>query len=310
MRPIRLLLQTTIPRTDDDWHVGRFSILRDHLTRWRSPEGEPVCEVTARDRAGADDDPVLSHLGDRAFDELWLFAVDTGQGLTPREQKALFEFHARGGGILTARDHQDLGASLGGIPCLGALEHFHRLQPESEEARRQPDDGNPRISWPNYHSGWNGDLQPIVATIPPHPLLFRDGHSAAGGILSRFPAHPHEGAVEAPPGDPSARVVAEGRSTRTGRAFNLMVGVERTRGDDGRLHGRVVAHSSFHHFCDYNWDLRAGAPSFVDDPPGSQVAADHGALDDIKTYVRNAARWLAPAADRGAALDDGARLGS
>ena len=30
-------------------------------------------------------------------------------------------------------------------------------------------------------------------------------------------------------------------------------------------------------------------------PPGSQVAADRAALDDIKTYVRNAALWLAPA---------------
>ena len=73
--------------------------------------------------------------------------------------------------------------------------------------------------------------------------------------------------------------------------------VQRTRAADGRLHGRVIAHSSFHHFCDYNWDLGAGAPSFVDDPPGLQVAADRAALDDIKTYVRNAARWLAPAAD-------------
>lgn len=297
MRPIRVLLQTTIPRTDDDWHVGRFSMLRDHLAGWRGADGAAVCEVTARDRAGAEDDPVLSRLGDRAFDELWLFAVDTGQGLTPREQAALFEFHARGGGVLTARDHQDLGASLCGVPCLGALEHFHRFQPESEEARRLPDDGNAQISWPNYHSGWNGDLQPIVATIPPHPLLFRDGRSPAGGILAKFPAHPHEGAVGPPPGDPGVRVVAEGRSTLTGRAFNLVVAAERTRADDGRLHGRLVAHSSFHHLCDYNWDLRSGAPSFVDDPPGSQVAADPKSLDDIKTYVRNAALWLAPDLD-------------
>ena len=297
MRPIRVLLQTTIPRTDDDWHVGRFSKLRDQLAGWRGADGRTECEVTARDRAGAEDDPVLSRLGERAFDELWLFAVDTGQGLTPREQEALFEFHARGGGILTARDHQDLGASLSGIPCLGALEHFHRLQPETEETRRQPDDGNAQISWPNYHSGWNGNLQTIVPTEPPHPLLFRDGRSPAGGILSRFPAHPHEGAVGPSPDDPSTRVVAEGRSTRTGRAFNLVVAAERTRASDGRLHGRLLAHSSFHHFCDYNWDLGSGAPSFVDDPPGSEVASDREALDDIKTYVRNAVRWLAPEVD-------------
>ena len=54
-----------------------------------------------------------------------------------------------------------------------------------------------------------------------------------------------------------------GNSSRTGRAFNLVVVAEPTRADDGRLHGPVVAHSSFHHFCDYNWDLTAGAPSFV-----------------------------------------------
>ena len=297
MRPIRVLLQTTIPRADDDWHVGRFSLLRDHLAAWRDADGRPACEVTARDRESAEDDSVLSRLGERSFDELWLFAVDTGQGLTAREREALFEFHARGGGILAARDHQDLGTSLSGIPCLGVLEHFHRLQPESEEARRQPDDGNAQISWPNYHSGWNGDLQSIVATNPLHPLLFRDGRSAEGGVLARFPAHPHEGAVGPPPDDPSVRVVATGHSTRTGRAFNLIVAAERKRGDDGQQHGRLVAHSSFHHLCDYNWDLSKGAPSFVDDPPGSQVAADRHALDDIRTYVQNAVRWLAPGAD-------------
>ena len=64
--------------------------------------------------------------------------------------------------------------------------------------------------------------------------------------------------MEPPPDDPSVRVVAEGRSTRTGRAFNLVVAAERTRGDDGRLHGRLIAHSSFHHLCDYNWDLTQG----------------------------------------------------
>jgi hypothetical protein len=32
-------------------------------------------------------------------------------------------------------------------------------------------------------------------------------------------------------------------------------------------HGRAVAQSTFHHFADYNWDTRLGAPSFVDEPP-------------------------------------------
>ena len=61
-RPIRILLQTTIPETEDDWHIGRFSLLRDHLASLKDEEGNGLCQVTARNRvsdAGADD-PVLS----------------------------------------------------------------------------------------------------------------------------------------------------------------------------------------------------------------------------------------------------------
>ncbi|HWW07284.1 hypothetical protein [Collimonas sp.] len=29
--PIKILLQTTIVSTDNDWHIGRFSLLRDFL---------------------------------------------------------------------------------------------------------------------------------------------------------------------------------------------------------------------------------------------------------------------------------------
>ena len=29
----RVLLQTTIPYTEDDWHVGRFSLLRDEIAK-------------------------------------------------------------------------------------------------------------------------------------------------------------------------------------------------------------------------------------------------------------------------------------
>ncbi len=57
--------------------------------------------------------------------------------------------------------------------------------------------------------------------------------------------------------------------------------------------GRAVAHSSFHHFADYNWNPRLGCPSFVTDPAGDQVLTDASALDDIYAYVGNLARWLA-----------------
>ena len=113
-RSIRILLQTTIPETEDDWHIGRFSLLRDHLASLKDEAGNRLCQVTARNResdAGADD-PVLSTLDRSDFDELWLFAVDIGDGLTAGDCQGITRFRQRGGGILATRDHQDLGSSL------------------------------------------------------------------------------------------------------------------------------------------------------------------------------------------------------
>jgi hypothetical protein len=51
----RILLQTTIAESPDDWDISRFSLLADELRA----AGH---EVIARNRAGADGDPVLSQL--------------------------------------------------------------------------------------------------------------------------------------------------------------------------------------------------------------------------------------------------------
>jgi hypothetical protein len=56
----------------------------------------------------------------------------------------------------------------------------------------------------------------------------------------------------------------------------------------------VVAESTFHHFADYNWDLDRGAPSFVTEPPGTQIKSDPTRLEIFKDYVRNIATWLHP----------------
>jgi len=81
--PIRVLLQCTISYAPDDWHVGRFSLLRDHLAT--------VAEVVARNREPDDhgDDPVLSTLSRAGFDEVWLLAVDGGDGVSPRDLEGI-----------------------------------------------------------------------------------------------------------------------------------------------------------------------------------------------------------------------------
>jgi hypothetical protein len=46
----RILLQTTIPTVEDDWHVGRFSLLHKHLASLKDKGGDALFEVTARNR--------------------------------------------------------------------------------------------------------------------------------------------------------------------------------------------------------------------------------------------------------------------
>lgn len=107
--PIRILLQTTIPASEDDWNIERFSLLRDYLASLKDEAGNSLYEVTARNRESEADDPVLSNLDRSNVSELWLFAVDIGGGLTEKECAAITSFRKRGGGVLLARDHQDLG---------------------------------------------------------------------------------------------------------------------------------------------------------------------------------------------------------
>jgi hypothetical protein len=291
-RTVRILVQTTTPRRPDDWSVESLSLLIEHLASLQ--EDGARFDVTARNReAGSDgSDPVLSTLDRSAFDELWLFALDTGNGLSIAECQAITRFRQRGGGILTTRDHQDMGSSLCNLGGIGAAHYFHSRNPEPDPERHASDDvETPTIDWPNYHSGSNGDFQRIVPVEPVHDLI---RSATPSGRIEVFPAHPHEGAVGVPRGEMQARVVAEGTSLTTGRRFNLAVAFERSRGPKGHGRGRGVAESSFHHFADYNWDTSRGAPSFVTEPEGRGMKTEPRALADIKQYVRNLALWLAP----------------
>ena len=155
---IKVLLQTTIAPGADDWSVARFSLLAALLRQERDESGQPLFDVTTRDR-----DP--------------LGAPDT---------------------LLSNLDRSD------------------------------------------------------------YDQLVRSSFSRVIRTKVR---------VSAPPGA-RARVIARGRSKATGARFNIAVAFEA----DGKA-GRAIAQSTFHHFADYNWDPRVGAPSFVDEPPGDAISA-------------------------------------
>ena len=274
--PIRILLQTTILDTEDDWHIGRFSRLRDRLAAMHG------AEVTARNREAppGQTDPVLGALDSSGFDEMWLFAVDPGGGLNSEECAAVGRFRQRGSGLMVTRDHTDLGSSVCTLGGVGEAHYFHSKHLDPDPSRRARDDQETRdIDWPNYHSGANGDFQQISLVGHPHPVFEGVNH---------LPAHPHEGAVGAPAAQPSAHVIATGVSKATGRPFNIAVAFEPS--DEG---GPAIAESTFHHFADYNLDPAMGAPSFVGEPPGDGFRRDPTALAETHRYFENMARWLA-----------------
>ena len=117
----RILLKTTIPFTEDDWHIGRFSLLQRQLRSLIGAGGRQLYEVDARDRveSGAGDDVDLRAAGEGAYDQVWLFGTDSTGALTQGDVDAIVRFRPSGGGLLLTRDHQDLGSCLSKLPVVG-----------------------------------------------------------------------------------------------------------------------------------------------------------------------------------------------
>ena len=286
--PINVLLQTTIERHENDWHIGRFSLLREYLASLKAPDGGPLFHVMARDRdpVGAPD-RILASLDRSTYDELWLFAVDVGNGLQEDDLQGIMRFQARGGGLLLTRDHMDLGCSVRALGSVGAAHVFHTHNLDLDAPAPPPDDrGTPQILWPNFHSGSNGDVQRVRVELPVHPVMRDPGSDS--GVVTFLPSHPHEGAVVAPPSSPHARVIATGRSLASGQVFNIAVAFERSDS-----HGPAIAESTFHHFADYNWDPSRGSPDFVTETPAYALPQTPRAMASVHRYVRNVALWLA-----------------
>jgi hypothetical protein len=282
----KILLQTTIPTTEDDWSIARFSRLGALLRDARDEAGNALYDVTMRDRdlPGAPDS-VLSAIENSDYDALWLIATDTGNGLTEEDCAAISRFREGGRGLLVTRDHMDLGSSVCTLGGIGKAHYFHSKQQDPDPAMRRRDDPDTiAIDWPNFHSGANGDFQEIEIVGAPHPILANP--SSPTGYIRYLPSHPHEGGVGAPEGE-DARVIVRGKSLATGAPFNIAVAFE-----PGEHGGPGIAESTFHHFADYNWDPSSGCPSFVSEPPGDGLKRVPEALADTHRYVLNIAAWL------------------
>jgi hypothetical protein len=286
MAETKILLQTTIPFSDNDWSISRFSNLADLLRNHGDDDGRALYDVVARDRdPTGQPDSVLSTIDRSDFDELWLFAVDTGDGLTGEDCAAISRFRKSGRGLLVTRDHMDLGSSVCTLGGVGDAHYFHSKHQDPVVERRKRDDPfTTYIDWPNFHSGANGDYQEVEIVDSPHPVLAND-HSPTGSIRY-LPSHPHEGDIGVPERQ-DARVILKGRSKATGTDFNIAIAFE-----PGQQGGPAIAESTFHHFADFNWDPQSGCPTFVSETPGDGLKRVPEAMADTHRYVLNIAAWL------------------
>ena len=282
----KILLQTTIPTTENDWSIVRFSKLGQLLRAQRDGQGNPLYDVTMRDRdPTGQPDSFLSTIDRSDYDQLWLFAVDVGDGLSEEECEAITRFRKNGRGLLVTRDHMDLGSSVCTLGGIGKAHYFHSHHQDPDAARHRRDDPYAaNIDWPNFHSGANGDYQEIDVVGPAHPVLANA--ASPTGSIRYLPSHPHEGGVGAPEGE-DARVIVKGRSKATGLDFNISVAFE-----PGAHGGPGIAESTFHHFADYNWDPGSGCPDFVEEAPGDGLKRVPEAMADTHRYVLNIAEWL------------------
>jgi hypothetical protein len=229
--------------------------------------------VVARNREPQHDgsDDVLSSLAESDFDQLWLIAVDRGNGLAPSDVRGILRFRERGSGVLTARVHQNLGASLLNLGAVGIVNNFSTYNRQADHQRLRRDDREP-LRFSN-----NRKYQHIIALEPVHEILL--SRKSPTGVIDYFPAL-NDGTISVPSGFPYARVIAKATSTPSGRCANAVIVIDGEPGVDGQAPGRAVAVSTFQHFEDVNWKLEAEHQPF--------------ALEIYKDYICNIARWLAP----------------
>jgi hypothetical protein len=255
----KILIQTTAP-DNTEWHSARFQKL---ATALRAGGHDVVSRDRTPDETGSDS--VLSSLGNSDYDQLWLIAVDRGNGLSPDDVRGVLRFRERGGGVLSARDREDTGASLLNLGAIGLVNNFATYN--RERSKRAG----------NASAGRCGPAQRIVPLEPVHDV-FRSSKSPTG-VVEYVPAHPHEGTISVPDDWNFARVIAV-CDGGTHPAANVAIAIENEPGANGHPNGRALAVSTFRQFADESWE---------------ELREDRQRLDVFEDYLRNIARWLTPA---------------
>ncbi|MFD0688134.1 hypothetical protein [Actinomadura fibrosa] len=241
-----------------------------------------------------------------AFDELWLYSIESAPQLAGAELDAVTAFmNGRAGGVLITGDHANLGMAMGSLPRAGKMRRlpapdaappgWNTTLRSGADTAFQFDDQSDSTPQPlRLRRRWAG---PFLTA--PHPLL-----CSPAGPIDIFPDHQHEGEAVAPamppqptpewPAGAVPQVVAWGTivdpsSNTPGREVGVLSAYE----GHAATVGRIVADSTWHHHFDINLRGLPGVP----DRTGFTDPVTHGWLPQfrkIEHFFVNSAIWLAP----------------
>ena len=272
----KILLQTTIPTVADDWNIGRFHLLTEFLDRQRAADGSSRSSTSRRATGTAvrGPQPAACRLDQSDFDQMWLFAVDTGHGLTPEDCAAIARFRQRGGGLLVARDHMDLArCKAWASPTISTPRIGKRPQAPSQRRSMRRSSGPITIPAP----------MAIIRKFRPWATCIRFC------VIPPIPARPF---ASCPPIPTKARWThrparrTHASSPRDEAKSPVLISISRWRSSWTPRPGRTGA-IHIPPFRRLQLDIGAGAPSFVDEPPGSAMAQTPEAMRSTKSYAGN-----------------------
>jgi len=299
--------------------------LSEFLTTFNELEAQSYVnyEVTLAHRGLATNSPnpvVINHISNFKFDssvnlddfdQVWLFAINSGGAISQAENQAIEDYMNNGGGLFATGDHGSLGnAMCGNIPRVKDMRYWNNYPAgasnDSNEVsmsfRRRNDTNKPQpgntIADTFNHQSDNIPQNIAVRTFGnglPHPLLSINTNSRSSGIIDIMPDHPHEGECQ-----PETSFNVNGTNVPTQVISTSFVNGGNTSGGkaatdphcfpsiavwDGRLAnniGRIVVDSTWHHFVNINLNGIGATPGGLNNQD----------FDVIRQYFMNTALWM------------------
>lgn len=236
------------------------------------------------------------------FDQIWLFAVNSGNAFTAGEVTALWNFMQGGGGVFATGDHEALGEGLcARIPRVRSMRRWYYPNPgpngEPVAPARDVGGGKGEKDTTTTFAGGDFDgvpqtIRPVMYSSPgpfvwlarehPHPIL-----CGGSGIVTVLPDHMHEGLIELP-ADLAMPIAVDGtavdeyprrgtdrvppeviahssiNNNPTGAPFGVIGAYDGHQVDEiaGGV-GRVVVDATWHHFWNMNVHQFASAHDAV-----------------------------------------------